>query len=334
MSPVDPDSRAERCACSGRPKRLCDDCESVGRSFSACSLACLERHRAAEHDGRGEDSVARARAHLRAQNLRLSNGGPAASGHREQLMSRIAELPPGGELCVFGAGVANDLDLERLTRTFREIHWVDLDGEALTRARDRQPAGTRAKIVLHEGVDASGLLEHLDAWGEAFPERPELARVAVEAAQSIVHGLGLTFPAVVSSCVLNELALPFQRAWLTSRANWTELLSTIRAIHLATLAGSTRAGGRCLLAFDAASSRDTPALAELHERSPEELAEFVSEARASGGLDLRPDPRSLLAQLSAPGMKPMVTDARLGEPWLWQRESETTLVYGLIFSHP
>ena len=333
MSDANPGLPNETCGCSARPKRLCDDCEARGRSFLACSLACLERHRTALHADLTEDSLARAHGHVRAHNQRFSPSWDASESHRARLMALIAELPQRAELCVFGAGDANDLELERLAGMFSELHLVDLDGEALTRARDRQASAMRAKIVLHERVDASGLLEHLDAWGERFPERTELARVAVEAAQSIVHGLGLSFPAVVSTCLLSQLALPFQRAWLTSRGNWTDLLSTINAIHLATLAGSTRSGGRCLLAFDVASSRETPALAEQQGRGPDELAEFVSEARRAGGLHLRPEPRSLLAQLTSPGMKSLVAEPRLTEPWLWQLEGDTELVYGLIFSH-
>ena len=258
---------------------------------------CLDRHRALCHGNFGEDSLARAQAHTRAHNRQFSGHFQAYESHRQRLMAMIEGLPQGAELCVFGAGECNDLDLDRLADSFREIHLVDLDGEALTRARDRQAAAARAKIVLHERVDASGLLEHLDAWGDRFPERDELARVAVEAAQSIVHALGLSFPAVVSTCLLSQLALPFQRAWLTSRGNWTNLLSTLSAIHLATLAGSTRAGGRCLLAFDVASSRDTPALAEQHGRAADELAEFVLEARALRGP--APAPRSRLADRAA-----------------------------------
>ena len=325
---------SERCACAAPSKRLCDECESAGRSYSACSLACLERHRTVVHAGSTEGSVARAAAYVRELNRGLSGSWSAYSGHRARLGSLIAELPQGGELCVFGAGNANDLELDALVTRFREVHLVDLDAEALHRARDRQPMAVRAKIVLHEHVDGSGVLEFLDAWGDHFPDRGELARVATEAAQSIVHNLGLAFPAVVSSCLLSQLALPFERAWLTSRANWADLLSTISAIHLATLAGSTRSGGRCLLAVDVASSRDTPALADQHDRRGDELSELVAEARAAGGLQLRPDPRALLARLSAPGMKALVARPELSEPWLWQRGSVTELVYGLTFSHP
>lgn len=334
MSLANSAAPGESCGCSAPPRRVCDECEAAGRSFKACSLACLERHRRAVQHQLAEDSIARAHGYIRAHNREAADSWHASASHRERLMTLIAELPQGGELCVFGAGDANDLELELLAASFSEIHLVDLDGEALARARDRQASAVRGKIVLHERVDCTGLLEHLDPWGDHFPERAELARVAVEAAQGLVHGLGLSFPAVVSTGLLGQLALPFQRAWLTSRGNWTDLLSSLSAIHLATLAGSTRSGGRCLLAFDAASSRDTPALAEQLGRGPDELAEFVAEARAAQGLHLRPDPRSLITQLSSPGMKSLVAGPRLSEPWLWQRGADTELVYGLIFSHP
>jgi hypothetical protein len=334
MSDLNAVTGRERCACSAPARRLCDDCEAVGATFVACSLACLGRHRGEAHRALDADSVTRARARIREDNRRAESEHETDIEHRQRLMSLIAQLPDGEALCVFAAGNADELELERLTRHFREVHLVDLDGDALTRARDRQAAAARAKIVLHEGVDASGLLEHLDAWGDRFPERAELARVATEAAQTLVHGLGATFPAVISLGALNRFALPFQRAWLASRSHWAALLSTIRAIHLATLAGAARSGGRCLLTFDVASSRELPALAEQRHRAPDELSEFVHEALGAGDLHLRPDPGTLIEQLASPGMRSLVSEPRLSEPWLRHRAAEAELVYGVIFDRP
>ena len=262
--------RAETCGCAGPPRRLCDSCEAEGRSFLACSLACLDRHRATVHgEHEASNSAERARGYARELNRRFPDSWDGYASHRQRLTALVADLPQGAELCVLGAGNGNDLDLEQLADRFSEVHLVDLDGEALERSRDRQGAVAKGKIVLHSGVDFSGMLEHLDDWGERFPERSELGRSAVQAAQDIVRGLGRSFPAVVSTCVLSQLAVPFQRAWVTSRANWADLLSTVSAVHLATLAGCTRSGGSGLLVFDTSSSKDTPALAEQRGRSSE-----------------------------------------------------------------
>ena len=134
--------------------------------------------------------------------------------------------------------------------------------------------------------------------------------------------------------MLSQLAVPFQRAWVTSRVNWADLLSTISAVHLASITGSTRPGGRGLIVFDTSSSKDTEALAELRGRDTEELEEFVEEARKSGGLSLRPDPKDLVRQLLAPGLRSLVSEPELSSPWLWHLGQDTQLVYSLTFRHP
>lgn len=326
---------SERCAHERPSKRVCDLCDAEGSTFLCCSLACLSEHIANAHGWpEHENSALRALAHARQANQRLPDSWDGDAGHREHLTSLLTALPAGGELCVLGAGNGNELDLQRLAEHFGTIHLVDLDKEALELARDRQLAATREKIVLHGELDLSGVLPQLDAWGESFPDRAALGRAALSAAQGLVRELGQSFPAVISNCVLGGLALPFQRAWITSRANWGDLLSTLDTIHLGTLAGATRPGGQALLVVDVASSQRTPALVELRGRSGEELQEFVNEARAASGLALRPDPSDLARQLSAPGLSGLVSELRLSSPWLWSRDTDTRLVYGLSFTHP
>jgi hypothetical protein len=112
------------------------------------------------------------------------------------------------------------------------------------------------------------------------------------------------------------------------------LLSALSAVHLATLAGSTRSSGRALLVFDVASSKDTPELAQYGEHPPSELPELVASALTRGTLTLRPRPEDLLVQLSSPGLRALVSEAELGAPWLWDLGDATQLVYSLSFVHP
>ena len=178
------------------------------------------------------------------------------------------------------------------------------------------------------------MLEHLDDWGERFPDRAELARSALSGAERILRGLGQRFAAVISTCVLSQLAVPFQHAWVSSRANWADLLSALSAVHLATLAGSTHSGGQALLVFDVASSKDCPELAQYGEHPSSELPELVASSLARGTLMLRPRPEDLRLLLSSPGLRPLVSGTELGAPWLWDLGDATQLVYSLRFSHP
>ncbi len=333
----DPDdlARPERCAHAAKPRRICDVCEAAGRTFLACSLACLNHHLSAEHaELAPSTSEERTLEYASALNRRFPDSWAGYAEHRQRVTTLISGLPRGAELCVLGAGNCNDLELEQISAWFSQVHLADLDGEALERARDRQSAAVRAKLTLRAGLDFSGLIEHLDDWGEQFPDRAELGRSAVMAAQGIVQSLGQSFPAVVSTCVLSQLAAPFQRSWITSRSNWGDLLSAINAVHLATLAGATRSGGRGLLIFDTSSSKDTPALGAQHGKSSEQLEAFIEEALNDGSLYLKHQPQQLLAQLSSPGLKSMVSEPNIGTPWLWRLGQDTQLVFSLAFNHP
>ncbi|HEX2870445.1 MAG TPA: hypothetical protein VHP33_04300 [Polyangiaceae bacterium] len=324
--------RTKACGCGGAPRRLCDVCYSTEQVFLACSSDCLARHQAAQHPGHaGLDAVARARAFAESVNGRFPDNWQRYAPHRHRLMQLVEQAGTGGRLAVFGAGNASDLELAWLTRCFDEVHLIDLDGPALNRARARHAIAHPERLVLHSGVDLSGFLEQLDPWGEAFPEPAELGARAVEAAGKLVRELG-RFEVTLSTCVLSQLGLPFRRAWVASRAAWAHLGSAITAVHLATLAGVTSRAG--VLVCDVATTQRLPELDAYRERPSAELAAFVATQQAQGALGLNPDPRSLLAWLTAPGLRGMVSAPRLLEPWLWDLGDVRQLVYALTFRHP
>ena len=324
-----------QCGCETPPKRVCELCYSDASVFLACSSACLERHQREAHpEQAGASSEKRARTAASAWNRRFPDSWTRYAPHRRRVMSLLSELPPGGSVCVLGAGNCNDVALDELARAHTEIHLVDLDGEALERSRDRQVRGVREKLRLHPGVDLSGLLDHLDEWGDRFPARSELGKTAVLAAQGILRTLGQRFSAVVSTCVLSQLAVPFRRAWVTSRTNWADLLSALHAVHLATIAGSVERGGRALLVFDTSSSKDTPALASRGELSARELAAFAETAHARGELTFEPAPEAVVMHLRSPGLTTLVAEPTLGLPWLWDLGDAVQLVYSASFRRP
>lgn len=327
--------KIESCACGSPPQRVCDLCYSADAVFLACSSECLSRHHRAQHATEaGKSSEARARAAASAWNRRFPDSWARYAPHRRHVMSLLADVPRGGSLCVLGAGNGNDIDLEELARTQREIHLVDLDGEGLERSRDRQTPHVRAKLRLHPGVDLSGLLAHLDDWGDQFPARTELGKSAVLAAQAILAQLGSRFSTVISTCVLSQLGAPFRRAWVTSRGNWGDLLSALHAVHLATLAGSVERGGRGLLVFDTSSSKDTPAIAEQSGLSARELAAFAEAEHARGALAFEPSPQIVVSQLRSPGLATLVSEPKVGLPWLWDLGDAMQLVYSVSFARP
>jgi len=220
-------------------------------------------------------------------------------------MKLLLNQPSGGELAVLGAGNASDLDLALLARHFTKVHLFDLDGDALERARAREPESVRERLVLHGNVDLSGLMAELDAWGDAFPAPGELGRAAVATARELVRRLGGPFQVVLSACVLSQLGAPFRRAWVAPASTWANVLSAITAVHLASLSSLVAPGGHGALIFDARSSNERYGT----------------------------DPEKLRAELESPGLAARVRSARLSEPWHWDLGNGAQLVYALEFEH-
>jgi hypothetical protein len=227
----------------------------------------------------------------------------AFAPHRARLMELVGAGSVEQRLLVLGVGNASDLDLPLLTERFGEVHLVDLDGAALERAKGRQPESVQSRLVLRADVDLSGLLEHLDDWGDAFPTPQQLGATAVGAARALVAKLG-SFDVVLSTCVLSQLGLPFRRNWVAQGSTWANLSAALNAVHLATLAGCTARRG--ILAFD------------------------VQEQDGA----LSPDPALVLAQLRSPGLTALVGSPRLSEPWQWQLGSSAQTVYAIEFAGP
>jgi hypothetical protein len=305
-------------------------------------LTCLNRHLADKHRddaSASESTEARARLYLGDVNRRLVGSRQRYQGHRQQVMALAlgaapAAAAPAGDIVIFGAGNGSDLDLPLLAGTFREIHLVDLDGEALERARQELPPALRTRVVPHAPVDLSGFMSYLDDWGESLPDDATLNQTAFSAARAIVAALGRDFDVVLSTGALSQLIVPFHRAWLTTRTNWERLDAAIVAVHLATLVLSACPGGRGAMAFDVLSSNDAPALLALAGRGGAAL-EAAIDARLLPGSDrLHPQPMTLLGQLQFPGMASMVRQAQLTSPWLWNLGEALQLVYGLQFRRP
>src|SRR6185312_11454317 len=107
--------------------------------------------------------------------------------------------------------------------------------------------------------------------------------------------------------------------------------SSTTAVHLTTLFGATREGGRGFLAFDVASSDELPELLAYRERSREELQAFVEQEVRAERVALTPSPAALLSDMTGSGLGSSLASAHTTLPWLWNIKSAHQLVYGLAF---
>jgi hypothetical protein len=318
------------CGCDAPARWVCDVCRFASRVQLACSRACFERHLGEAHPQAPRSAAERARAFQRALNVRNDEHYYRAfASHRKRVTEIVCARAAGPRLCVFGAGNAWDIDLGALLTNFETVHLVDVDCESLERARSRVPSELRERLVLHGDVDLTGLLDRLDDLETV--DGGQMAELAVAATKRIVDRVGGYFDTTLSTCVLSQLVLPFQRSWARSAPEWGMLEAALTALHLSTLSAATRPGGSSVLVFDVLSSKYEPGLDALAGASSEALVSFVARSSAR----LQPRPEALLEQLRAPNLAGLFARPALTTPWLWQLDDdELQLVYALVFQRP
>jgi hypothetical protein len=252
----------------------------------------------------------------------------AFAGHREQVtalvLAQAGARGGSGRLAVLGAGNANDLDLPRLVAAFSEVHLVDIDSEALGRARARQPAEVAAALRLHVPVDVTGALSQAASLRPSDPPAAveRLAQQGLAAAEAALPG---PFDVVLSTGLLGQIMHTCRLTLRADHPHLKPLAATLGVTHLQLLGRLTRPGGTALLVTDTVSSETYP-LEELWDRQPPRalLAELEASDNVFTGTGAsylrRLLAREPLASLFAPG------GVRLVDPWLWRLGDKVTLL--------
>ena len=256
------------------------------------------------------------------------------ASHRERMTEEIAARAPAGgagRLCLLGAGNANDVDLDRLTELFSEVHLVDLDPEALHRALTRvSPAGhRRARLVIHAPVDLSGIFPHLDGWARTPPDVEAIADAVEAGIGELETRLPGPFDLVVSCCMLSQLQLVLVEALGERHPRFEELRVAINHVHVLSLAGLLAPRGVGLLVTDLTSSETHPPLAALPEGT--DLGRLMSDLIHVGNViaALHPGILSSIIRHDEDLRALYAVRFPVG-PWIWHNGPiQTYLVYGL-----
>ncbi len=319
------DPAVETCGCAAPTRWRCDRCGAREVDFFACSRECLGAHFARTHAGVEVGSyLDRVRSELQAHNRANDRNWQDFEPHRLTLSRLVGHLAGEGGICVLGAGNCDDLDLGLLASEFGEVHLVDLDGAALRRGVARSAAAESGTIVVHEGIDLTGLLGSLESWGD---DPSALEQAMSGAAEAIAQTVGRTFRVVLSSGVMSQLCVPFYRVLARRPAEWEEFMRGVGHIHLRTIALLTRPGGSGVLVGDALySTRAAPAPVPTWDSLPPDFEE-----RLRNGSVLLRNPQSLLTLLHEPHSTSLLEYPEITQPWLWTVEDAVMLAYAILF---
>ena len=258
----------------------------------------------------------------------------AFRGHREKLTRLLEESGArgqgsGGEkLCVLGAGNAYDLELEELLTRFAEVHLVDIDAAAVTRARQRVPEGPRARLFVHAPVDLSGMFHDLERWGRMQVTPQELMAAPAAGARRIAAALPGPFDVVASTCLLTQLQLALLQLIGDRHQLFVALREFLSLTHLRTLAALTKPGGVALLVTDLCESACFP---PGRPQDDADLPALMQELVAAGSVIHSSHPELIKITLGDdPVLARSFGESEISVPWLWQNgPGHRFLVYGL-----
>jgi hypothetical protein len=252
------------------------------------------------------------------------------AGHRQTATRLLcAQAAHGGRrLCVLGAGNCNDLDLVLLLKSFREVHLVDLDTEALALGVARQGVANDSRLHCHGGLDLTGALDAIATWSAHDPIPPEQVQGLAEwPGLRVAPALPRPFDVVASICLLSQLIGNAFHATGERHSQFLSLVQAIRAGHLRLLCDLTAPGGTVLLITDVVSSDTFPSLGALPDSAlPELLPRLARERNYFHGLNpallpsiFQQDP---ILQARVIGLEPVA-------PWRWNLHDRVYLVWAL-----
>jgi hypothetical protein len=251
------------------------------------------------------------------------------AGHRAHMTQALLSCAGEGRgrLCLLGAGSCNDVDLERLAQTFSEIHLVDIDPAALARGVARQAPAVSAQLRLHSRVDLSGMDKRLAKWKRRSPTVAQVEAVAASTLQSLVARLPGPFDVVASACVLTQMSFRVRDELGDMHPMLRPVRLSLVATHLNSLFALTAVGGTSLFVSDLVSSNLYP----IGEMDPSgNLIDAMNEIVQSGTFYHAANPTLIRDILSAEGLRSLVGEPDLLDPWLWTgRLGRTYFVYAL-----
>lgn len=256
----------------------------------------------------------------------------AFESHRLRQTQLLLKNGPAASLCVLGAGNCFDLDLAALCATFERLHLVDLDDDAVKRARLRLRPPQREQIVLHAPVDASGCNGELASWRDMKVTPEHLMSVPGRVSSELCERLGGPFGVVISACLLSQILLTARRILGDRHPLFDAANLVLTLAHLRTLLQLTARSGSAWLVTDVSSNEIAP-LGEA--KGGENLLPFMQRLHRENKLFNTVSP-PMLSSIAAED--PVLAQrASLSQPvdaWLWRNgPTRTFLVYGSELRH-
>ncbi len=270
---------------------------------------------------------------IREQQRRNSQAADAWSlyaSHRDRVTQLLltARTADSDRLLLLGAGNANDFDLSKLLKTYREVVLTDLDVSSLENGLARQGLAANDRIRIIAPVEITGIFAELSSLDRAVAADDEfINRCLKTLAQHPAMTVGSEFGVVGSVGLLTQLIEAIVQSIGETHPRFWEVAAAVRAQHLRFLLNLTRPGGSAVLVTEVVSSDSCPDLTSISESG---LSAFVRREISARNFFHGTNPAALQRFLETdPLTSSQLVAIRFTEPWLWQFVARTYAVYGV-----
>lgn len=238
------------------------------------------------------------------------------TAHRDRVMRLLCD---DGErrtsICVLGAGNGNDIDVARLAREYERTVLIDLDGEALGRAKNRLPRNEKGTVEFLGGVDVCGMLATFESWCTDAAHSDGDITEAVKQAQTAPRPAVGSFDVVCSTCILSQLIDSVSLALPPNHARIPELALAVRNRHIELILQLLNPGGTGVLVTDFVSSVTAPEMPQVAETNfPQAARRWIEQGNFFTGANPFAIREYFKTDVST---APLVEEAQVTLPWRW-----------------
>lgn len=234
--------------------------------------------------------------------------------HREKVTALLISKSKSKDdrLCILGAGNCNDLNLNILTKHFREIHLVDIDEQAVYDGILRQELRNTDNIYVHGSIDLTRSLPYLS---ELKQNKKYTEMEVKDFIQKTILPLNLDinepFGVVASVCTLTQLISTVIDALGDNHTYLSDFILKIRNHHLNQLINLLEPEGWGFLITDIVSS---DSFAKMSTISEENFSGVIDQLISNQNFFHGVNPYRLNSVLSS---NLFVSKTQILHPWRW-----------------
>jgi hypothetical protein len=235
--------------------------------------------------------------------------------HRQHIQELLLHYAPhDGRILFLGAGNCNDLNLDALSTYFKEVHLLDIDGDALAAGLAMQGQSSNPSIFTYGGIDVTGIAPICSRW-EGHATESEVEEALLHLREYSWSKPSWIFDVIVSVGLLSQLMEFIVNAMGHQHPRLIELLSVVRLRHLQLMMETVRPGGHVVLVFEIVSSSTCPALAQYSGR---ELSVLLRQLIEQRNFFTGMNPAAIVGQWRAdPVLARLTASLECSEPWIW-----------------